>query len=262
MRMFKVILPIFVLATISSAQLPKGGTVIISTGGTVGIPLGGIVKEENAYGEKIDLNVRDTANGNIIETNTVDYKHFSWTGEAGLDIYFGSKFGIGINGGYYAVQQKLVAQENVIKKQVEQLEGLVDIKGGVVFALPVYDNSFVSFKLFGGYSKGKLNRVPTMAASTISTTSFKSYILEQNKKVDISGPSGSFEVAYNVFRVYGLMGNIGIRYGAKFLKGTKPIESTGNIPNYVGDDTWLDQSISVVLNVGFGINTAKRISSY
>ena len=261
MKRLHPLLLVLSIISVSLGQLPKAGSLILSLGGTIGIPMGGIVSEENDYGSQIQLTVTDSS-GQVKEQSAVDYKHFNWSGEMNIDVYFGNIFGMGLNGGYYGIQQKMVAQENSVEKTVENLEGLTEGRLALLWAVPVQDNSFINIKLMGGYSFGTLTRTPTLAMTKLSPTSFEDYIKTLSQPVDVKGPSGAFEISYNILQSYGLLGSIGIRYGVRMLKGESPATAPNGIVSYIGEDSWVDHSISATITVGFGFKMSSKLNLY
>ena len=254
MNLKRVILLAMVLIAHIWAFPPVAGDIVASVDGTIGVPFGGVVKDENTYGDKVSLTVYD-GSGAVIETTTVDYRHFNWSGGISFDIFVARYFSIGINGGYDAISQQIVAKKNLIEQSNKTLEGNIFGHGALSFAIPVNKEMFVQVKFLGGYAKGKLRRVPTALTMTIPSATYKAYLTELNKDVDISGPSAAFEVKLNIFRTTGLMGSIGVRYGIKYLTGTAPTAIPPlDFPVYESEAQWFDQSVSAVFSVGFGSN--------
>jgi hypothetical protein len=256
------------VASLASAQLPKAGTLILSADGSIGIPFSGVVAEENDYAEKIKFDVIDE-NGNVLETSTPEYNHFNWSGEMSVDVFLGNRVSLGLNGGYFGIEQRVIAQENNLKESTGRLQGVAagNLTLGVI--VPVEDNMYVGFKLYGGYAMGELTRVPTLVNMTFSDTPegqyAESYYKDSlNTPIDVSGPTGAFEVKFHMFQSYGLMGSIGIRYGISMLSGTAPKKSQypAVAPTYEGEESWINHSISLTASVGFGFKMTPRLNKY
>lgn len=242
------------------AQLPKAGSLILFVDGEIGIPLGGIISEENDFAELNTFDVIDDE-GTVIESGLVpEYNHFNWSAGGGLDVFLGQKFALGLSGGYYQKRQELVAEENNLKDNTGHLTSLGAGHFTITVAIPTNAHSYVSLKLLGGYALGEITRATTLVGLQFDsdTDPLLLYYQSLNEAVDIAGPSAGFEAMYNLFNKSGVKGSLGIRYGMQYLTADPSFATTD--PSYAAEETTINHTISATLNIGFGFKLGKRDS--
>ncbi len=255
---------LMVVASSVMAQLPRAGTLILSADGAIGAAFGGVAKEEQAYGDITMFSVVNES-GQAIETTSAEYNHFNWSGEMSVDVFLGKRLSLGLNGGYSSTHQKIVAEENTIEKTTGAVQGLAAVNLTLGFAVPVEDNMYLGFKLYGGYGMGELTRVPTLTQLDFSADAlaYKVYYAALHAPVDVAGPTAAFEIKLNIFQSYGLMGSIGVRYGLNFLSGEyPPLSGFADVPTYVGENSWVNHSLSLTASVGFGFKMSERLNYF